>query len=273
VRAHHDRLEERPDERSVPGSVIAARLVGASRYYRVGDQRTTALDRVTIDFAANRFTTVIGPSGSGKSTLLHCLAGLVRLSSGCAYLGDVELGGLGARQLRRVRRQQVGVIFQGLNLHPGFNVADNLALPSLIMRRKPDPDWFDEVVSRLGLGDRLRRRPHELSRGEQQRVAAARALIGRPAIILADEPTGNLDQRNGRQLVQTLRIAVDQFAQTVVMASHDPTVAAEGDTVLRLIDGRLDGRLDAPTSSQIIEMMSLGSHPVQGGGAGGGGGE
>jgi putative ABC transport system ATP-binding protein len=226
------------------GSGIAARLVDASRYYEVGGQPAVALDRVTVEFASDRFTTVTGPSGSGKSTLLHCLAGLEQLSSGSVFLGDVELGALRPSKLRVLRRERVGVIFQGFNLYPGLDVADNLALPSVIMGRKPDPDWFEHVVGQLGLGDRLRRRPYELSGGEQQRVAAARALIGRPALIVADEPTGNLDQRNGHQLLEALRLAVDELAQTVVMASHDPAAAAVGDTVVKLLDGQLVGTVD-----------------------------
>ena len=264
MKAHRHRAALFAKTPPASGSGIAARLVDASRYYEVGGRRIAALDRVTVEFVRDRFTTVIGPSGSGKSTLLHCLAGLGRVSSGSVFLGDVELSALSASQLRVVRREQVGVIFQAWNLHPALDVANNLALPSMIMGRKPDPGWFDHVVGRLGLGDRLRRRPHELSGGEQQRVAAARALIGQPALIVADEPTGNLDQRNGRQLLEILRLAVDDLAQTVVMASHNPIAACVGDMVVELVDGRVVGTLDKPTSAQIIETMSRAGSGAQG---------
>jgi putative ABC transport system ATP-binding protein len=216
-----------------------ARIVNGVRVYSTAGAEVRALDGVTVEFERRRFTTVIGPSGSGKSTLLHCLAGLDRLTAGEVYIGDVELGALNRRDRAIVRRENVGVVFQGFKLHPGFDVAHNIALPAQIDGREPDRAWVDEVISRLRLQDLLRRRPVELSGGEQQRVAAARALAGRPAIVLADEPTGNLDTRAGRELLDILRLAVDELEQTVILVTHDPGAARVGDRIVTLGDGKI----------------------------------
>jgi putative ABC transport system ATP-binding protein len=234
----------------------AARIVDGVRRYRTGGSEVRALDCVTLDFAHRRLTTVLGPSGSGKSTLLHCLAGLDRLTSGESYLGAVELGGLSRRNRTIVRRQRVGVVFQGFNLHPGFDVAHNIALPSVIAGRRPDRDWVDEVIARLHLRDLLHRRPAELSGGEQQRVAAARALAGRPKLVLADEPTGNLDARSGRELLGILRLAVDDLEQTVVLVTHDVVAACVGDQVVVLSDGKVVEVVDAPTVDIVSRLAA-----------------
>jgi putative ABC transport system ATP-binding protein len=234
------------------GSPFAARIVDGVRLYRTGGGEVRALDGITVDFAHRRLTTVIGPSGSGKSTLLHCLAGLDRLTSGGIYLGDVEIGALSRRMRAIVRRQRVGVVFQGFNLHPGFDVAHNIALPSVIAGRRTDRDWVDEVIARLHLRDLLHRRPAELSGGEQQRVAAARALAGRPNLVLADEPTGNLDARSGRELLDILRLAVDDLEQTVILVTHDMAAACVGDQVVVLGDGKVVEVVEQPT----IDIMS-----------------
>jgi putative ABC transport system ATP-binding protein len=233
-------------------STIAARIVDGVRRYRTGGGEVRALDGITVDFAHRRLTTVVGPSGSGKSTLLHCLAGLDRLTSGEAYLGDIELGALNRRMRTIVRRQRVGVVFQGFRLHPGYDVAHNIALPSVIAGRKPDRDWVDEVIARLHLRDLLHRRPGDLSGGEQQRVAAARALAGRPSLVLADEPTGNLDARSGGELLDILRNAVDDLEQTVIVVTHDVATACVGDRVVVLGDGKLVEVVESPT----IEVVS-----------------
>jgi putative ABC transport system ATP-binding protein len=237
-------------------SAFAARIVDGVRRYRTGGGEVRALDGITLEFAQRRLTTVIGPSGSGKSTLLHCLAGLDRLTSGQAYLGDVELGALSRRKRTIVRRQRVGVVFQGFKLHPGFDVAHNIALPSLIAGRRPDRDWIDEVIARLHLRELLERRPAALSGGEQQRVAAARAFAGRPKLVLADEPTGNLDARSGRELLDILRLAVDDLGQTVILATHDVAAACVGDQVAVLSDGKLVEIVDAPTIDIVSRLAA-----------------
>jgi putative ABC transport system ATP-binding protein len=232
----------------------AARIVDGVREYETSAGNVRALDGVTIDFAPGRLTTIIGPSGSGKSTLLHCLAGLDRLTSGKVYLGDIELGALNRRTRTIARRDRVGVVFQDCNLHPGLNIAQNIALPSAIAGRAHDRDWFDEVAARLRLSDLLHRRPSELSGGEQQRVAAARALAGRPSLVLADEPTGNLDHRSGRELLDVLRLAVDELEQTVILVTHDVAAACIGDRVVVLGDGKLVEIVDAPTIDALSRI-------------------
>jgi putative ABC transport system ATP-binding protein len=237
-------------------SAPAARLAGAVRVYNTGSEPIRALDGVDFTARSGIFTAVIGPSGSGKSTLLHCLAGLDRLTSGQAFIGETQLDGLDDRTLTRLRRRRVGVIFQAFNLLPGFDVQDNITLPSTIARHPVDPEWFREVIDRLGLGDRLRAWPSQLSGGEQQRVAAARALIGRPDLIVADEPTGNLDRHRAEDLVDVLRRAVAELSQTVVMVTHDAAMAAATDRVEAIVDGRIIGTLEAPTLDSVLKLGS-----------------
>ncbi|HEV3231947.1 MAG TPA: ABC transporter ATP-binding protein [Candidatus Dormibacteraeota bacterium] len=217
----------------------AARLVDAVRVFDAAGSPVRALDGVSLEVESHRFTVVTGPSGSGKSTLLHCLAGLDRLTSGRVFIGDAELGGLDDGALTRLRRERVGVIFQSFNLLAGFDVVDNLTLPSIVAGHRPDPAWFDHVVDTLGLRQRLRHVPAQLSGGQRQRVAAARALMTRPDLIVADEPTGSLDSQTGAELLDLLRTAVADLGQTVVMVTHDPAAAALADRALTLRDGRL----------------------------------
>jgi putative ABC transport system ATP-binding protein len=238
----------------------ASRAVAATRVYGSGGTAVVALDEVTVELPAGRFTAVMGPSGSGKSTLLHCLAGLDRLTSGQVYIGDVELGTLSDRELTLLRRTRIGVVFQAFNLVPTLRARENIALPLVLAGRQPDPDWFDEVVATVGLGDRLGHRPSELSGGQQQRVAVARALVSRPAIVLADEPTGNLDSRSGAELLGFLRRAVDGTDQTVVMVTHDPAAAAHADAVVFLADGRVVDHMADPTADRVLDTIkTLGS--------------
>jgi putative ABC transport system ATP-binding protein len=218
-------------------------MVDGVRTYHPDGVEVRALDGVSLEFPRHRFTTVIGPSGSGKSTLLHCLAGLDRLTTGHVYLGALELGALGRTARTRVRRQQVGVVFQGFNLHPGFDIAQNIALPSVIAGRKPDLEWVDGIVTRLRLGHLLHRRPIELSGGEQQRVALARALVASPAILVADEPTGNLDETTGRQIIDLMFARYAERDMTLVLVTHDPTLAARCDRVIRLRSGHIEEQM------------------------------
>jgi len=233
----------------------AARAVDAVKVYGRGDTAVRALDGLDVDIPARRFTAVMGPSGSGKSTLMHCLAGLDTLSSGEAFIGDVALGTLSDRQLTVLRRERIGFVFQAFNLLPTLTARENITLPLALVGRDPDPDWFRTVIDVIGLGDRLGHRPSELSGGQQQRVAVARALVSRPEVVFADEPTGNLDSRSGAEVLGFLRRAVDEFGQTVVMVTHDPTAAGYADEVLFLADGRLVDRLEEPDAEKVLDRM------------------
>jgi putative ABC transport system ATP-binding protein len=197
----------------------------------------------------------MGPSGSGKSTLLHVLAGLDRPTSGQIFVGDADITAMNDRQLTLLRRDRIGFIFQAFNLLPTLTAAENIALPSKIAGRKPDPLWVQSIVQTVGLGDRLGHRPSELSGGQQQRVAAARALATRPEIVFADEPTGALDSRSGQQLLQFLQHAVREMNQTVVMVTHDPGAAAHADRVLFLQDGDIVDEMASPTSDEVLDYM------------------
>jgi putative ABC transport system ATP-binding protein len=239
-----------------PTRTAAARVVDASKVYGEGATAVVALDGVTVDLPAGRFTAVMGPSGSGKSTLMHCVAGLDTLTEGRVLLGDVELGSLSDKELTLLRRDRVGFVFQAFNLVPTLSARENIVLPDRLAGRSPEPGWLDEVVRTVGLGDRLAHRPSELSGGQQQRVAVARALAGRPEIVFADEPTGNLDSRSGAEILGFLRRAVDDMGQTIVMVTHDPLAAAIADSVLFLADGRIVDHLAGPSPAAILDRMS-----------------
>jgi putative ABC transport system ATP-binding protein len=234
----------------------AARAVGATKVYGAGATAVAALDEVSVDVPAHRFTAIMGPSGSGKSTLMHCLAGLDTLTEGQVFVGDVDLGTLSDRDLTLLRRDRIGFVFQAFNLVPTLSARENIVLPARLAGRRPDQAWLDEVVATVRLGDRLAHRPSELSGGQQQRVAVARALAGRPDIVFADEPTGNLDSRSGAELLGFLRRAVDDMGQTVVMVTHDPLAAANADSVLFLADGRIVDHLDHPTAPAVLDRIS-----------------
>ncbi len=215
----------------------------------------TALDNVTLEIEKGRFTAIMGPSGSGKSTLMHCLAGLDTLTSGSVLLGEIELGVLSDRELTELRRDKIGFVFQSFNLIPTLTAAENIVLPITIAGETPDRAWVDQVVEILQLGDRLKHRPSEMSGGQQQRVAAARALASRPEIIFGDEPSGNLDSKSSDDLLSFLRRAVDEFGQTIVMVTHEPTAASYADRIIFLADGRpVDEMLD-PTAVRILDRL------------------
>ena len=248
------------------GVDVAARIRDLTKTYGSGDALVRALDAVSLDLEAGRFTAIMGPSGSGKSTLMHCAAALDRADSGTVHIGDQELSRLGDRALTRLRRDRIGFVFQAYNLIPTLTAEENIRLPQSIAHRKPDRQWYDEVVDSVGLRDRLTHRPHELSGGQQQRVAVARALVGRPAIVFADEPTGNLDSRSGAEILELLRRSVDDHGQTVVMVTHDPVAAAYTDRIVFLSDGRVVDELREPQREQIIARMAASEPALEPGG-------
>lgn len=233
----------------------AARTIDAVKVYGVDSTEVRALDGITVDIPAATFTAVMGPSGSGKSTLMHCLAGLDTVTSGQVFIGDQDLRALSDKALTKVRREQVGFVFQAFNLLPTLSAAENITLPLDLARRSADPAWLEQVIATVGLADRLGHRPSELSGGQQQRVAVARALASRPAVIFADEPTGNLDRRSGTEILAFLRKAVDELGQTIVMVTHDPVAAAFADEVLFLADGRIVDQLERPTATGVLDRM------------------
>ncbi|MCI0385411.1 ABC transporter ATP-binding protein [Streptomyces sp. CNQ085] len=233
----------------------AARARALTKTYGSGETAVVALDSVDIDIAGGRFTAVMGPSGSGKSTLMYCLAGLDTVTGGRVWVGGTDITGLGDAELTRLRREEIGFVFQSFNLLPTLTALENITLPMDIGGRGPDRRWLDTVIDTLRLRDRIGHRPAQLSGGQQQRVACARALASRPRLVFADEPTGNLDSRSGLELLDFLRRAVDDLGQTVVMVTHDPGAAAHADRVLFLADGRIVDEMPQPTAEAVLERM------------------
>ncbi|MBA2445805.1 MAG: ABC transporter ATP-binding protein [Nocardioidaceae bacterium] len=242
---------------TAPGGGVAARVFEVLKVYGEGDASVAALDGVSIDFAADAFTAVMGPSGSGKSTLMHCMAALDTVSSGQVFIGGVELAGLGDKQLTKLRRDKIGFVFQAYNLVPTLTAQENIELPLSIAGRKVDRQWFDTVIDTVGLRDRLGHRPNQLSGGQQQRVACARALVARPEVVFADEPTGNLDSAASAEVLAFLRSSVDDHRQTVIMVTHDPVAASYTDRVVFLADGKVVDELRNPTADDVLEEMKV----------------
>jgi putative ABC transport system ATP-binding protein len=230
-----------------------------SRRYGEGEAAVDALREVSVGFPAGRFAAIMGPSGSGKSTLMHVLAGLDRPTAGTVTLDGVELTGLDDRRLTQLRRDRVGFIFQTFNLLPVLSAEENILLPLSIAGRKPDQEWFDRLIDTIGIRDRLSHRPAEMSGGQQQRVAVARALISRPAVVFADEPTGNLDSKASGDVLALLRQAVDDFGQTVVMVTHDAHAASFADRLLVLADGRIVHDGESASAEQALDLMKTAS--------------
>jgi putative ABC transport system ATP-binding protein len=236
-------------------SIPLIELAGIARVFRLGDSEVHALRGLDVTILAGEYVAVMGPSGSGKSTLMQCAAGLDRLSSGAAWIGDVDITTLNEKQLTLLRREKVGFIFQQFNLLPTLSAEENITFPLDLAGRKPDREWMDHVVRTVGLGDRLSHKPSELSGGQQQRVAVARALVERPEIIFADEPTGNLDSHSSAEILSFMAAAVRDFGQTVVMVTHDPIAAAYASRVLFLADGVIVDELMSPTRDSILDAM------------------
>ena len=238
-----------------PQQPPAARAIDLRKTYGTGQATVHALAGVDVTFEHGRFTAVMGPSGSGKSTLMHCMAGLDRATSGQTFVGGVDIASLDDKGLTQLRRDRIGFVFQSFNLVPTLTAGENITLPADLAGRKVDQEWFDYLVAALGIGDRLSHRPNEMSGGQQQRCACARALINRPELIFADEPTGNLDSNSSAEMLAFLRRSVSEFGQSVVMVTHDPRGAAYADRVVFLADGNIVDELSGPTPDSILERI------------------
>jgi putative ABC transport system ATP-binding protein len=236
-------------------SQAIVKAVDVRRRFGEGAAAVDALDGVSVDFERGRFSAIMGPSGSGKSTLMHILAGLDRPTGGSVVLDGTELESLDDADLTKLRRDKLGFVFQFFNLLPVLTAEENIILPLSIAGEKPDQEWLRRLVRTIDLENRLTHRPSELSGGQQQRVAVARALVSRPAVVFADEPTGNLDTKSGEEVLSLLRQAVDEFGQTVVMVTHDPEAASYADRLVVLRDGHVVHDAAAGTADQVIELM------------------
>ena len=237
---------------------LVARVSELSKSYGDGAGKVVALDGVSIGIRQGEFTAIMGPSGSGKSTLMHIMAGLDSPTSGSVWLGDTDVTSLGDTQLTILRRRRVGFVFQSFNLVPTLDVRGNILLPFELDGRRPNVDertWIDQLIGSLGLGDRLTHRPHELSGGQQQRVAIARALGTRPDLVFADEPTGNLDSRTGREVLALLATASREYGQSIAMVTHDPVAASYADRILFLADGRVVEERAKSSAEEISSYM------------------
>ncbi len=233
----------------------ALRLENVTKTYGSGSGKVTALRGIDLALGRGTFTAIMGPSGSGKSTLLHCAAGLDVPTTGTVRLGGTVVSGMRSSQLSTFRRDHVGFVFQAYNLLPALTVEENITLPLRLARRRAERGWLDFLLESVGLAERRHRRPSELSGGQQQRVAIARALVTRPHVVFGDEPTGALDSRSGRQVLDLLAHTAQQLQQTVVMVTHDPVVASHAERVIFLADGAFAGHLDGATPAQISDRM------------------
>lgn len=240
-------------ERTLTTRESPVRLESVRKTYGIGESAVTAVAGITVDFPAGSFTAVMGPSGSGKSTLLHCAAGLDKPTSGSVTLVGTPLASKNETQLTVLRRDRVAFIFQSFNLMPALNVWENVTLPAVLAGRSPDHAWVSEVISRVGLGGRVKHRPGELSGGQQQRVAIARALASRTEVIFADEPTGSLDTQTAAEVLALLRELAG--GHTIVMVTHDPVAASYADNVLFLLDGQIVSQIASPTVEAVAARL------------------
>jgi putative ABC transport system ATP-binding protein len=235
------------------GAVVTAHEI--TRRYGEGDTAVDALCGVSLDVEREKLTAVMGPSGSGKSTLMHILAALDRPTSGYVTIAGTRLGQLSDNEITKLRRRHIGFIFQFFNLLPMLTADENIQLPLSLAGEKADRDFYNDLVKRVGLADRLSHRPSELSGGQQQRVAIARALVSRPTVVFADEPTGNLDSKTGGEILELLHDSVDDYGQTMVMVTHEARAASSADRVLFLADGRIVKDLGGAGEQQILETI------------------
>lgn len=234
-----------------PSTTPVVRLSHVSKIYGSGDTQVSALKNVSVDFYSGEFTAIMGPSGSGKSTMMHILAGLDSLTSGTVFIENTDITALKDSQLTKLRRDRIGFVFQSFNLIPTLDAQANILLPLELAGQKVDDDWFKLIVSSLGLEQRLSHRPSELSGGQQQRVAVARALMSRPAVIVADEPTGNLDSHSTKEVLDLLRRAVNELNQSVIMVTHDVHAASYADRVLVVRDGQIVSDLREASEDEL----------------------
>lgn len=246
-----------PEQAAAVGAAgaVIAHVRGLTKTYGAGDSAVHALRDVSVDLYAGEFTAIMGPSGSGKSTFMHCVAGLDAATAGAIVVDGQDVAGMSDGELTRFRRHSVGFIFQSFNLLPTLTAEDNIRLPLQLARTECEQEWFDEVIATVGLESRLKHYPSELSGGQQQRVACARALVGQPVLVFADEPTGNLDSAAAEDVLKFLRAAVDDYGQTLVMVTHEPSAAAYADRVLFVSDGRLVSELRNPTPERVLDYM------------------
>ena len=241
-------------ENGKPGAAVVV-ADEVTRRYGAGDTAVDALKGVSLEVGQGKLTAVMGPSGSGKSTLMHILAGLDKPTSGTVQIAGTEITTLKDSDLTKLRRRHIGFVFQFFNLLPMLTAEENITLPLSIAGEKPEPEFFRDLVAKVGLGDRLHHRPSELSGGQQQRVAIARALVSQPDVVFADEPTGNLDSKTGAEILELLRQSVADMGQTIVMVTHEARAAAIADRVLYLADGQIVRELSGASQSEIGEAM------------------
>jgi putative ABC transport system ATP-binding protein len=246
-------LQETPQSGASGAEIVTAS--GLTKIYGEGEAEVRALDGVDVSFNKGVFTSIMGPSGSGKSTLMHILAGLDTPTTGTVEVEGTEITVLDDGDLTKLRRDKLGFVFQFFNLLPVLSAEENIILPLSIAGSKPDQDWVDELIARVGLEDRRDHRPSELSGGQQQRVAVARALVTRPSVLFADEPTGNLDSKASHDVLDLLRGSVDDYGQTVIMVTHEPDSAAIGDRLIALRDGKLVHDAPPVSADAVIELL------------------
>jgi len=237
----------------LPAAVVLA--TDLARRYGEGDTAVDALRGVNVEVQRGKLTAVMGPSGSGKSTLMHLLAALDRPTSGYVVVAGTRLGELSDTEITKLRREHIGFVFQFFNLLPMLSADENVRLPLSIAGEKPDRDWYEDLLKKVGLADRRTHRPAELSGGQQQRVAIARALVSRPTVVFADEPTGNLDSKTSGEILELLRRSVDEYGQTTVMVTHDPRAAAIADRILFLDDGRIVKDIGKASAHEVVVAM------------------